>query len=1137
MDVRVAGRPLPRLHSRKGQWLLALLALRHGDEVLRDWLAGVLWPETPQRQALFYLRKSLAELRRALGGEGQRLQSPTARSLRLDLAGAWTDLLQFDAAIAHAARGHPRGEPEPLRRAVALYRGPLLEGCAEEWVHAEREAREQACLRARESLAAEASARGDHAAAVAQLRAVVRVEPLRESAHRALMQALASLGDLAAVTHAYRDLRLLLHRELSAAPSPETTALYEQIQAEAKEWANGRMGEWESRSCGLHLSHSPIHPFAHSPTPARRLPVPLSELVGREQEVEDVAGWLGRERLVTLTGAGGVGKTRLSIAAAEAALAHFPEGAWFVDLAPLSDAAAVPLAVARSLGLMEGAGDGWEETLEEALAARTLLLVLDNCEHLLEAAAGIAHRLLSAGPGLRVLATSRQPLGLSGERIFRVPSLALPPPEPLDAEKEVASLLEYGAVRLFVDRAVQGSPAFRLHRRNAAAVVELCRRLDGIPLALEMAAARVRSLSAQEIRDRLDDRFRLLAGGSRAAPTRQKTLQAAIAWSWDLLSPAEQTLLARLSTFSGGWSLEAAEAICGEDDGRQTEDGGGGAARAIGRPPSTVLRPDDVLDLLTSLVDKSLVVAGAPEPAAGTTHPSSLTNHPTRYRFLETIGEYARQRLHEAGEFPLLCRRHRDYFVQWAEAMNARAQGPENLDVLARVAADYDNLRAALEWSLSRDEGGRMRDESGLRSDIHPSSLIPHPSEIPLRLAGALWSYWEAQGLFQEARRYLPQALALAPPFAATAARARALQGMGVLSIERNHDEAAAQFAESVAIWEKLGDRQGVIRALTASLALHHTRLDYAAAERALLRIRTIHEARGDRHGVAAALAELGRAAHDRGDLALARDYHQQSIALCRALGDDHRLARSLEVLAELEEACRAYSRGRAIYAEAMELFQRAGDKKSYVFTLKSLGHLVFAEGCVAEARAIYERVVALDREWGFGSDLCFAMIWVARAARSEGDHAGAQAVAAETLSLARRMGRRRHAAQAEVELAQIATELGDLGAARAHCEAALRDWLAVGNPWGIAEALECHAALALAQAQPARAARLLGATAALRESRRFPLRPWEQLEQDRARAAARAALGEEAFAAAWTEGRALSMEQAVVAALEEADG
>ncbi|HLV78990.1 MAG TPA: BTAD domain-containing putative transcriptional regulator, partial [Chthonomonadaceae bacterium] len=377
--VRLDGRPLPPLRSRTEQWLLALLALRANRPVERDWLAGTLWPESDESQAANNLRRSLWNLRQALGTQAARLRAPGRHTVQLDLTGAAVDVLAFDHAIAQAT-------PTSLQAAVTLYGGPLLEGCTEEWVFLERQAREQAYLAALETLAERASTQGETGMAVDLLRKAVQGDPLRETAQRALMQALAASGDQAAAVLAYRDYRLLLRREFNAEPDPMTAALFHQLRQEARQ--------------------RPVQSVPPAQAEAR-LPAAWTGLVGREQELMEIEACLQSARLVTLTGAGGVGKTRLAIEAARHAQEEFAQGAWFIDLAALTDEALVAQAVAAVLGIREEEGRSLRETLCAGLAAQQILLVLDNCEHLIDACAHLVEALLQSGPQVRILATSR----------------------------------------------------------------------------------------------------------------------------------------------------------------------------------------------------------------------------------------------------------------------------------------------------------------------------------------------------------------------------------------------------------------------------------------------------------------------------------------------------------------------------------------------------------------------------------------------------------------------------------------------------------------------------------------------------------------------------------------------------------
>jgi predicted ATPase/DNA-binding XRE family transcriptional regulator len=502
------------------------------------------------------------------------------------------------------------------------------------------------------------------------------------------------------------------------------------------------------------------------------LPVPLSNTVGREAAIVEVTRRLVDTRLLTLTGIGGCGKTRLAIEVARTAIDAYSAGVWFVELGPLVDPSLVVARVAGVLGVRETAEQPVTTTLANALRARHTLLVLDNCEHLLDACAQLVDGLLRVCPGLRVLATSREPIGIEGEVTWRVPSLALPA---ADSRAAPEQLLLSPAVDLFVQRATAAQPRFALSARNASAVVQICRRLDGIPLALELAAARMQSLTAEQVAVRLDARFRLLTGGSRAALPRQQTLAATLDWSYDLLSRPERSLFERLAVFSGGWTLEAAEDVCADG----------------------ALQREAVLDVLANLTRKSLVIA------------EETTYDAERYSMLETVRDYARQKLasRTAAQIRSLRDRHADFFGRWIRHLlpdifgRSLAEGaPREIDPFLLLDADYDNLLAALAWLL----------ESG-------------QAATGIRLTDRLWRYWVQRGLDGEARRWLvtlgeladrtsPDRDGRSPAAADTEALTlaeRAKLATGLASVTLRHGdyvEARAYAEEGIAIWRELGD-------------------------------------------------------------------------------------------------------------------------------------------------------------------------------------------------------------------------------------------------------------------------------------------------------------------------------------------
>jgi predicted ATPase/DNA-binding CsgD family transcriptional regulator len=664
--------------------------------------------------------------------------------------------------------------------------------------------------------------------------------------------------------------------------------------------------------------------------PLHNLPQPLTSFVGREQEIAEVKRLLSTTRLLTLTGAGGVGKTRLGHEAAAGLLDAFADGVWIVELAALADGALVPEAVAAVLGVPEEPERSLTATLADTLRTKRLLLVLDNCEHLIEACATLADALLRACPHVRILATSRQAMGVGGEVTVRVPSLSLPGPAPApttvpgDGEEcrshgdregggrriEVASQPE--AVRLFVERAQAAQPTFALTGRNVSAVREICRRLDGIPLAVELAAARVPVLSPEQIAARLGDRFRLLTGGSRMALPRYRTLQALVDWSFDQLSEPERVLLRRLSIFAGGWTLEAAEAVCA----------GEGSA------------PDEILDLLSELVAKSLVLTGD--------HADDV-----RYRFLETLREYAAERLRDAGEEATLRERHRDWFLALAEQAEPQLRGSHSVQWLDRLERERGNLWAALGWCVERGE-----------------------AEPGLRLAGALARFWLVRGPYRETRATLADLLTLPTAqersTSIRSARAKALHAAGRLAM-RQDDSAAAgtHLQEALTISRQLGDRRGVAIALFEVGHVARVRGDYSEARSRYEESHQVFEALGDNYWLAQAHHELGVAAYFQGDPATAREHYEASLALYKGLADEVGIVSALNDLGEAAFLQGEFEEARSLEAASLEMARRIDDKERIAMALAALAGLAAAQDRPTRALRLAAAATALNEATG----------------------------------------------------------------------------------------------------------------------------------------------------------------------------
>ncbi len=653
------------------------------------------------------------------------------------------------------------------------------------------------------------------------------------------------------------------------------------------------------------------------------LPQQVTSFIGREREIDAITTLFATTRLLTLTGSGGCGKTRLALQVAADALENYPEGVWLVELAPLSEPALVPQTVAAVLDVKEQPGKSFTDALVEALKPRQTLLVLDNCEHLLTACAGLAASLLRACPGLKIFATSRQGLGIAGEQTFRVPSLSLPDPKQINTP---GGLTQYEAVRLFIERAALGKASFAVTNENAPAVAQLCYRLDGIPLAIELAAARIRALSVEEINARLDSRFRLLTGGDRAALPRQQTLRALIDWSYDLLSQSEMTLLRRQSAFAGGWTLAASEQVCA---------GGGDAGTDGGEPVS--IEDWEVFDLLTSLVDKSLVIA---DTLAGE----------TRYRLLESVRQYAADRLTERADGQAVRRLHRDFYLRLAETAAPALNGPEQAAWLERLETEHDNLRLALHDSL---------DPSAPQSDLSIA-----PDEFALRFCGALHWFWYMRGYWSEGRAWCEQALALAS--GPTVARADALDTLGTLVLyQGDHALARASYEEKLAIYRAQEDQAGIGSALHSLAHVAHLQGDYAVARPLYEEALAMRRAAQQWDGVSQTLNNLANVAMDLHEYAPSRSLHEEALAMRREAGDVKSIAQSLQNLGCLALQEGRYAEARPLLQENLALIGALQERRSVALTLEDFALLAAREGKYEQAARLWGASEALREALG----------------------------------------------------------------------------------------------------------------------------------------------------------------------------
>jgi predicted ATPase/DNA-binding SARP family transcriptional activator len=863
---------------RKAKALVKLLALAPERRLHRERLADLLWPDRDAEAAANNLHQALHAARRAIGPDVLRLSDGV---VTLD---AEVDVDAFEAA---AARARDTGVAADYESALDLHPGELLpEDRYESWA----DARRAALLELHGALCIElADLYGEDAQAVAALQRALVVDPLAEPAHRALMRVYAATGRRQQALAQYQLLRQQLDAELAAEPDRETRDLYRELLV---------------------------------PEPATEtrgnLPQPLTSFVGRERERGEIVRLLDRVRMLTLIGPGGCGKTRLAIETL-AGIEPPPDGIWFVELAGLTDGALVAQATALAVGAPLPAHRSAQEALAAHLAARQAIVVLDNCEHVIDACAPLAEDLLRAGPGVRVVATSREPLHCEGEVAWRVPSLA-------------------EASRLFVERAA-ADPDFAPTEQDNATIEEICRRLDGMPLAIELAAARVAALSVEQIAARLGDSLDVLAAGSRTARTRQQTLRATIEWSHDLLTGEERVLFRRLAMFAGGFTLEAAEDVCAS----------GGIARR------------QIVDLLARLVDKSLV---------------SVTGQ--RFRLLDTIRQYADERLGAAAEHDMVAVRHLDWCLALAEEHDPLSAGPRRS--LRTLETEHDNLRAGLSFALRRDP------------------------QAALRLATSLWRFWLDRGYFAEGDRWLEATLVAAPE--RTALRVEALlasAGLSLRSGESAHYLLRVQ--EAVADYRELGDEHATAAALYQHAMLEQSVSHTARADALFADAIALAHRMGDPRLLAAATHASAMTPWYRSDRERAQTVICEALALLEDLPDDetpffegvtfglcllqdgpegrprlhleetifpfHRFTRAqaigyaLNNLAWTARATGDLARATAALDEALQRFRAVEDRAGAALTLNHMGSLARMQGDLDTGRAHFSAALDLRRELG----------------------------------------------------------------------------------------------------------------------------------------------------------------------------
>jgi predicted ATPase/DNA-binding SARP family transcriptional activator len=908
---------------RKTLALLAYLALNR-EQYTREYLSALLWPDYDQEKAFTNLRHTLWETQQAIG-EGWIIANRETIALNTD-SSIWLDVAHFETLLTQSrAQADVSLRISLLTDSAKIYRNHFLTGFSlkdaptfNEWAFARSEELRHQLARALTALSDDLCSLGQAETAIPHAQRLITLDPLNEASHRQLMQVYLQAGQHNAALKQYQTCEKILRKEMGLDPQPETRELYKKI----------RKGEIKSSQ-----------PFAEKGTsaPQHNLPFQLSKFIGREKELGEIKSLIADHHLVTLLGTGGIGKTRLSLRSGELLLNEYTDGVWFVELASLNDSTLIPHTVAKLFNLVEQSEESVTEKLVRVLRPKTILLILDNCEHLIEACAQLADVLLKNCPNLKIIATSREPLGITGEAQYHVPPLGLP-----DLQQLLEQLLGYESIQLFEERARLVQENFSLTPINASPIAHICHRLDGIPLAIELAAARVNLLSPEQIALKLDESFSLLTGGSRTAMPRHQTLRASIDWSWNLLSAPERTLLRRLSIFAGGWTFDAAESVCS----------GNG------------LEPGQVLEVMKQLAAKSLIVVNQDE------------GRERRYRLLEMVRQYAREQLVDTGEEKNIQNQYLKYFLGFSEQIEYGLMGPRQVELMSRTIDERDNLRAVLEYSAITDDveaglllSGRLRnfwESFDMREGgrwLAEFLQKPESKEYPVARAKALCAYgWilEAFQQFDEARFTGEESLAICRAHKDQYGEVDSLNLLGGLS--EDGEKKAEYCQQALALARSLGD---VMRQTTSLQMLGWDHRDYKRAfaywEEAVILYRQI----GGWRYLANVLSLLGLFTVMDGDSESAQKYLDEADLLYEKMNTKAGKNNLLIAYGQIALLRGDYERARYYFQENAKIRNESGNLIDDLWSKARIGHMEIRAGNITEARQIFSEIIPIFHKGG----------------------------------------------------------------------------------------------------------------------------------------------------------------------------
>jgi non-specific serine/threonine protein kinase len=872
--IDVKAQPI-RLPTRKTESLLAYLILYPGAHS-REKLAALFWGDSSNAAARGSLRKALTLLRKNINGN---IVVSNRESVQLNPSSpVWVDVIEFQQQ-ARKFLIDPASHSNP--NMWDLYQDDLLCDVYDDWVIPLREQYRLLYLDTKLRMVEILRAESEYKNAIMHAKEILAMDPANERAHQHLMFCYVTLGDRNKALHQFELCQNALRDELAVEPTRETQALYQWIKQTAS----------KKSSLAARVTN---------------LPIPISSFVGRNRELAKVKQLLSKARLVTLTGAGGSGKTRLAIHAATDLIDSFKDGVWWIELAPMTDPLLVPSAVAKALGI-DGRSDlPLMDTLKKYLRVKQILLVFDNCEHLIDASAQLAESLLTSCAELKILATSRETLDLFGEIVWQVPTLSLPDVQDITL---MDLLMQYEGIRLFAERAAAVNPSFAPNDEIAVALAQVCRRLDGIPLAIELAAARVKTMSITEIWERLDDRFQLLTAGNRTIQARHQTLRATVDWSYDLLTDEERRLFCRLSVFSGGWTRDAAEAVC---SGERIEKG-------------------EVADLLARLVDKSLVTTDTVGE---------------RYGMLETLRQYAKEKLEESGEAHLFFKAHLEYFLKLAEDAEMLINGVDQMKGIRHLENELDNLRKALNWSK-----------------VNSFSRI-----AGIKLGTALWLFWK-----------------------------RSLRaGEGLMFLTHLLEKVSTEAVEEDDIYAD---------ALSAAGALAYIQSDFITAERYHKASLDIYRKLGNGNGIASSLQGLGNIALSQGIYESAQTLYQESLEVWKKMGMKIFMAGPFVNLGFIAYSEGKYNLAHSFAEDGKKIFQEFDNKAGIGFSLNLLGNIAYRQGDLHAARKHLEGSITIYRQAGDQFGEANAINSLAGVTLIEGNIDAASILCLNSLALLRKGG------------------------------------------------------------------------------------------------------------------------------------